>query len=477
MTIYASNDEEITGSDTGDYVIATGYGLTQTLSGGAGDDLLVAGSVPVFVDVTSRNNTIERATNIDNAAYWTASASALVGEARGTHATIVGTGTDNLDYFVVTLGAGARLTLDIDFAMGSGVFSTGGPPWDTMVQVLAPDGSSVAINDDADTGLGGDGSWHVFDSYLEYVAREAGTYYIVVGRYSGVQPVPLGHSYLLNVSVTGHEATAVIDTTGDTLFGEADEDFLLGGAGADMLDGGLGIDRIYAGAGDDQIAGGGDGDLVFAGEGHDTALGGDGNDSLYGEAGNDQLFGEAGDDVLQGGLGRDTLDGGLGHDTLDGGENNDILFGRGRRDELTGGTGNDQLDGGASDDSLTGGDGDDRLDGGAGADGLTGGTGSDEFVFRRLLGNGNVDTITDFTVADDTILLGRRAFAGLAEGALPEGAFALGAVAAEADDRILFDQATGALYFDADGVGGVDAVQFGLVSPQLTLTADHFLVI
>ena len=477
MTIYASDEEEITGSETGDYVIATGYGLAQTLYGGAGDDLLVAGSVPVFVDVTSRNNMISRATNIDDAAYWTASASALVGDARGAHATIVGTGTDNLDYFVVTLGAGARLTLDIDFAHENGVFSTGGFSWDTMVQILSPGGGAVATNDDAGIDTGGAGSWHAFDSYLEYIAREAGTYYIVVGRYSGVQPVPLGYSYLLNVSVTGHEATAVVDTTGDTLIGEGDDDFLLGGAGGDILDGGQGSDRIYAGAGEDRISGGEGDDIVFAEEGHDTVQGGDGNDGLYGEAGNDQLFGEGGDDTILGGLGRDTIDGGLGRDRLEGDENNDVIYGRGGRDGLTGGTGDDLLFGGAGGDALNGGDGDDRLDGGAGNDVLTGGAGADEFVFARALGTTNVDTIADFAVADDTILLGRRAFAGLTEGALPEGAFALGAVAAEADDRILFDQATGALYFDADGAGGVDAVQFALVSPQLPLTADHFLVI
>lgn len=58
---------------------------------------------------------------------------------------------------------------------------------------------------------------------------------------------------------------------------------------------------------------------------------------------------------------------------------------------------------------LTGNTGNNVLDGKEGADVLTGG-GSDTFVFTTPLVAGNIDTITDFRVANDTIRLNRTIF-------------------------------------------------------------------
>ena len=68
-------------------------------------------------------------------------------------------------------------------------------------------------------------------------------------------------------------------------------------------------------------------------------------------------------------------------------------------------------------------------------------------------------------------------FTGLAAGALPVGAFRLGTAAQDADDRILYESATGRLFFDADGVGGSAAVHFATLSPGLSLGAGDFAVI
>jgi len=47
------------------------------------------------------------------------------------------------------------------------------------------------------------------------------------------------------------------------------------------------------------------------------------------------------------------------------------------------------------------------------------------------------------------------------------------------DERIIHDQSTGALYYDADGVGGVSAVQFAVLgtTSHPTLGAGDFVVV
>jgi predicted extracellular nuclease len=108
----------------------------------------------------------------------------------------------------------------------------------------------------------------------------------------------------------------------------------------------------------------------------------------------DTLIGGAGEDQIAGLLGDDRLEGLGGHDKLWGGFGNDQLFG---------GLGNDMLSGDLGNDKLDGGTGNDELYGDLGNDVLTGGTGSDLFGFGLLGGN---DTVTDFNVAEDTIMLG-----------------------------------------------------------------------
>ena len=102
---------------------------------------------------------------------------------------------------------------------------------------------------------------------------------------------------------------------------------------------------------------------------------------------------------------------------------------------------------------LDGGSGNDLLDGGLGADTLTGGSGADSFRFSTALAGGNIDRITDFNVAADTIQLAAAVFADAgAVGALALGAFHKSAagVAHDADDRIIYDTDSGNLYYDED---------------------------
>lgn len=128
---------------------------------------------------------------------------------------------------------------------------------------------------------------------------------------------------------------------------------------------------------------------------HDYVIHGLGGDDLIWTGdGNDHLYGGAGDDSLTGGPGNDTLEGGLGDDYLYGGADDDFLYG---------GEGSDLLYGSNGADALFGEEGDDRLVA-TGNDMLVGGAGIDHFVFD--LGQ-DPNTITDFTIGDDRIDLGR----------------------------------------------------------------------
>lgn len=130
-------------------------------------------------------------------------------------------------------------------------------------------------------------------------------------------------------------------------------------------------------------------------------------------------------------------------------------------------------------DTLFGGGGNDLLDGGLAADTLTGGAGQDAFRFSTALGNGNVDWIKDFNVADDLIQLDSLIFTALNDGALALGAFFKSAAGAahDADDRIIYDTDSGFLAYDADGTGATASVQFARLGTNLNLSANDFVVI
>lgn len=224
-------------------------------------------------------------------------------------------------------------------------------------------------------------------------------------------------------------------------------------------------------------------DVIYGKGGADLLNGGDGNDRIYGNAGDDQIEGGDGDDLLSGGTGIDTLSyqyadagvtvdlrvttaqdtGGAGVDTVSGFQRlygsafDDVLLGTSAANEIIGLSGND---------TIRGRGGDDRIDGREGRDKLSGGAGADSFVMFALNSPDDRDFISDFNRAEgDRILLSKQMFQGLSgdiDSALDAAQFHKGAGAKsahDASDRVIYDTATGWLYYDADGIGGSAAVQ------------------
>ena len=123
--------------------------------------------------------------------------------------------------------------------------------------------------------------------------------------------------------------------------------------------------------------------------------------------------------------------------------------------------------------------GDDYLQGMAGNDTLIGGTGNDKFLFNTALNAAtNVDTIIDMTAGVDLIRLDDALFAGIGPvGVLNADAFHIGAAAADAEDRIVYNSATGQLFFDSNGSAAGGSTLFANLVPGLALSNTDFNVV
>jgi Ca2+-binding RTX toxin-like protein len=140
---------------------------------------------------------------------------------------------------------------------------------------------------------------------------------------------------------------------------------------------------------------------------------------------------------------------------------------------VTESNGKDNLVGTAGNDKFNALAGDDTINGGAGADTMVGGLGKDIFQLTTL----TRDRITDFNVADDTIQLENGVFTKLtATGGLSVNSFKIGA-ATDADDFILYNNATGILTYDSNGNGAGGATQIAVLGVGLGLTHLDFGVI
>jgi len=349
----------------------------------------------------------------------------------------------------------------------------------------------------ADTLSGGNGN-------DVYVVDNAGDVVIETSAGGGTDSVRASVSVSLGANLEQLVLTgsAAINGSGNALANQ-----ITGNGAANMLDGGLGADTLIGGAGDDSYLVDNLGDVVteLTGEGTDTVasllsaftLGTTVENGRIAATGSANLTGNAGANLLGAGAGNNVIDGLGGFDTADYGSAtgavNLNLASTGA--QLTGGSGSDtlrniegvlgsafsdRLSGSAGDNLLGGNNGNDTLAGGAGNDTLSGGLGSDIFRFDTALsGTLNVDTITDYNVADDSIQLENAVFTRLTStGTLSSAFFAANAagVAMDANDYLVYDTDSGQLYYDADGNGAGAAVLVARLTPGLTLGATDFII-
>ena len=242
--------------------------------------------------------------------------------------------------------------------------------------------------------------------------------------------------------------TAGLSGTGNGL-----NNVLIGNAGANLLDGGAGADSMAGGRGNDTYFADNAGDRVveYAGAGVDTVR-------------------SAVSRGLEANVERLTLVNVGSARTGTGNSLANIITGNSFANVLTGGIGNDSLSGGIGNDTLIGGTGIDRL---------TGGTGNDFFVFNAPLSAANRDYISDFNHLYDTFGLENAVMAKLGAGvhALNPAFFRAGAAAADANDCIVYNRATGYLSYDSNGNGAGGLALLAILTNKPVLAANDFAVI
>jgi len=282
---------------------------------------------------------------------------------------------------------------------------------------------------DVMVGLGGDDRYYI-DMALDRVIEAAGEGYDRV--LAAVSWTLQAGSQVEKITTIDNLATTAINLTGNNL-----SQYIFGNAGANILDGGGGGDVLVGLGGDDRY-------II-----RDSA------DRVIEEAagGNDRVLAGA-SFVLQPGSAVETLStiDNLATTAIDlaGNEMGQYLFGNAGANVLDGKLGNDIL---------------------------IGFGGADTFAFTTLPGASNVDRIVDFASGEDKIALRAFIYNALPVGALNADSFHVGSAAHDADDRIIYDSATGDLYYDQDGIGGHAPVLFARLDGHPSLSASDFAVI
>ncbi|MBD1805023.1 calcium-binding protein [Microcoleus sp. FACHB-SPT15] len=491
-----------TGNSANNYLVGNaalastldGLGGNDILLGGAGSDTLNGGDGNDSLNGGAGNDTLSGGTGDDT--YTVDSLGDQVVEAPGA-------GVD-------TVRASVNYTLGNDvenlYLTGNAILGTGNSSNNYLVANAAL-GSTLNGLGGNDTLLGGAGNdtlnggagddTYVIDSLGDQVVEAPG---------AGVDSVYVSINYTLgndveNLYLTGNATlgtgnssnnylaangalASTLDGLGgnDTLLGGTGNDTLNGGDGNDSLNGGIGNDTLNGGAGDDTYVIDSVGDQVVEAPsgGVDSVFIFTRNYTAFTDVENVYLAGEA---VSYRASASESLDNYLvANSTL-----NSVIYGIFGKDTLIGGAGNDYLDGGEDNDLITGDAGNDRLVGFWGNDILIGGGGSDRFeFFSNASGTSSsfammgVDVITDFTSGQDKMVLytDNNNFSGLSASRFSVAIVTDNNQADKNRADIVYNSTNGSLFYNENGNGNGfgSGGQFATLAPNLTLTANDFII-
>ena len=493
------------GLDTADYSDTT-TGIAVTLNGSIAAAVTVGGFSEDFIS------------NIENI-IGGAGSDRITGDALGNRfmgllgADTIngGAGFDTADYSDTATGISVTLNGAIFVAV-----AVGGVAQDSLSNIenlVGGSGADTMIGDRYNNVFRGAGGADVLDGstgvdtadYADKIAAVAITL-------NGATPVTVTVGGVAEDSIRNIE-NMIGGGGADVLTGDGFANIIQGMGGMDVINGGAGLDTADYSEKTSSVVvtlGGATARTVtVGGVAEDTVVN---IESIYGGTAADTLTGNGAQNLFRGGLGADVIDGSAGLDTaiysdkttavvvsLAGASNTTVtvggvaedvirnienIVGGSAADTLAGDASNNKLTGNAGNDTLTGGDGDDALAGGLGADSLTGGAGADQFLMDTALSITNTDWIVGFVsgvdklVLDDDIFRALGVVGTLTGIALSNPAIVqFGTGANDGSDRLIYDQSTGALFYDADGLGGTAQLQFANLGAGTLFSSGDILVV
>lgn len=471
LVLGSNADNTLNGDSDGSYTsdLMIGFGGTDTMIGGTGDDVyVVAEAADLVTEFEDEGNDtlVTSALSLDLANYANIENIILTGSA-ALNAT--GNGSNNK----LTGNAGNNRL-------------TGGAGADTLTGLSGNDTYVIDIEDIVVESSGGGTD-----------TIQAG-FSITLGNYANLE----------NITLTGSDNISAA--------GDGNANTLIGNAGNNMLTGGGGNDTYQITSGDTVIEAASSGiDTILAAFSinlsnyanvENITLTGSANISAIGNGVANALTGNGGANKLDGKTGADTMLGGAGSDQYYVDNSNDraietsasggsdivyasVSFKLGDSTTSTigkyvenltlTGTSSISATGNSLSNTIIGNSGANTINGSLGKDALSGGKGKDSFVFNTKLGSTNIDTIKDFSAPDDTIKLENAIFTKLSKpGVLSSANFRASSTgkAKDSNDYIVYETDTGKLFYDTDGSGSKAAVQFAIIGAHPKISALDFVI-